>query len=414
MNFKHIWIVFKKEMKDTFRDKKSVITNILLPLILIPLMYFAMNLVIKSTTSDLENNMKIGIINDKNISISEEFTIKNIIGEDKIELLKFDNIDEANNSLMDGNINCLIIYENDFFTNISNGVSSGIKLKYNSTKNSSGMSMQMIKSKVMMLNSSLASQKLVELNVSPQILNLVTAIEEDAYIDLSSNGKSSNELLMMLIPMYLVTVVVTAGMPLAIDLFAGERERNTFEALLSTKANRLSILLGKYMSVLVFSVIAIFTSFVGLILGVALNPEMFSSGTESLGIIESLTSLNIPIGAFLLAMLSAITLAMVFGGIQIAVSTYAKTLKEAQTYLSYMMLPAMIPAFMTMFMGAGDMQFYMTFIPIFNTIASLKMVLGGVINYGFLITGVLTNIAFMCLVTFVVIKMFNNEKIVIK
>ncbi|MEG1705763.1 MAG: ABC transporter permease subunit [Clostridia bacterium] len=376
MNFKHIWIVFKKEMKDTFRDKKSVMTNILLPLVMIPLMYFAMNLMIKNTKKDVEENMKIGLINNQNISMSEEFTKKNIIGEDKIEVLKFENIEVANKSIMDGKVNCLVLYEDNFFDNLSKGITSGIKLKYNSTKNSSQTGMQMVKSKIMMLNSFLASQKLIELNISPEILSLISTNEEDAYIEVSSNGKSADNFLMMLIPMYLVTIVVTAGMPLAIDLFAGERERNTFEALLSTKANRLSILLGKYMSVLVFSIIAIITSFIGLILGVALNPEMFSNSVStSTGILQTLSSLNIPIGAFILALLSAVTLAMVFGGIQIAVSTYAKTLKEAQTYLSYMMLPAMIPAFMTMFMGAGDMQFYMTCIPIFNTIASLKMVL---------------------------------------
>ena len=82
-------------------------------------------------------------------------------------------------------------------------------------------------------------------------------------------------MLTMIIPMYLVIVIVTAGIPLAVDIIAGERERNTFEALFSTKADRLSILVGKYLSILIFSVIAVIMSFIGLILGIVLNPEMF-------------------------------------------------------------------------------------------------------------------------------------------
>lgn len=97
-----------------------------------------------------------------------------------------------------------------------------------------------------------------------------------------------------------------------------------------------------------------------------------------------------------------------------AISTYSRTVKEAQTYLSYMTFPAMILGFATMFMGAGDMQGYMEFIPIFNTIASLKMVLAGVIDYGFLITGVLTNVVFIVLVTLFIKRLFNNERVIIK
>ena len=96
-----------------------------------------------------------------------------------------------------------------------------------------------------------------------------------------------------------------------------------------------------------------------------------------------------------------------------AISTYSRTVKEAQTYLSYMTFPAMILGFATMFMGAGDMQGYMAFIPIFNTIASLKMVLAGVIDYGFLITGVLTNVVFIVLVTQMTSIIVNLELLLV-
>lgn len=414
MNFKHTWIVFKKEMTDTFRDKRSVLTNILLPLILIPALYFCMNLFIKGANKDVQENMSIALFSNEDYNKVEEFTKTNIVGQDKIEIKKFDTKEAANKALMDGEINCIIEYADNFIEQLNNGRVSNISIKYNSTKNSSQMGAQMLQAKVMSLNQVIAAGKLQELNISPEILNLVNVSIEDAYVDVSSSGQSANMMLLMIIPMYLGIIIVTAGTPMAIDLFAGERERNTFEALLSTKANRLSILTGKYAAVVVFSVLAIITSFIGLILGLVLNPEMFSSGTESVGIWASLASLNIPIGAMLLTLLSAITLAMAFAGIQIAISTYTKTLKEAQTYLSYMTFPAMIPALATMFMGAGDMQSYMSCIPIFNTICAIKMVLGGVIDYGFLIIGVIVNIVFVIAVTAVVIRMFNNEKIIIK
>ncbi len=408
MNFRHVLIVFLKEMKDTFRDKKSVMTNILLPLIMIPALYFFMNTVQNQTANKVKEDFKIGIVEDNNIVKAEKFTKEKIIKEDNIKIVKFKTLEEAKNSLKEGDLTCVINYHEEFFTSLEKGKTSKITILNDSTKSSSLMGTQMIQSKMLMLNNDIAKDKLVAQGISPEILNLVVSVEEDV-ADISKTTNAM-QVIILIVPMYLISVVVSAGMPLALDIFAGERERNTFEALLSTKANRLSILVGKYLAVVVFSILSILTSFVGLVLGIILNKSMF--GLEAGDSI--LQAFNMPVPAFLLALLASLTLAVVFGGILIAISTYARTVKEAQTYMSYVMLPSMIPAFATMMMQAGDVKLYMNFIPVLNTIASLKMVLGGVINYPYLIITVLTNILFGVIVTMFVIRMFNNEKIVIR
>ncbi|MCX8074519.1 MAG: ABC transporter permease [Clostridia bacterium] len=417
MNIKHILIVFKKEMKDCFRDKKSVISNILLPIFLIPIMYSIMNMVMTSTTKEIENNMKIGIVYTQNIEQAKSFTQNNIVATEKIDVLTYSNEQDATENLMNGNINCVIIYPQDFFENMQNSKISDIKLKFNSTKNSSQSAIQIISSKFAILNSNLAAGKLKELNIPTEILSLITIKTEDAHIvvDSGENKDAANGALIMILPMYLGIIIVTAGMPLALDLFAGERERNTFEALFSTKAKRLSILLGKYAAVLVFSIIAIFTSFIGLILGIVMNPEMFiADKSETLNITTILASLNMSLSTLILVLLSCITLAIVFGGIQIAISTYAKSLKGAQTYLSYITILAMIPSFASMMLGAGDMKMFMSFIPIFNTVSSLKMTLSGIVNNNFLFTSIAVNLVFSAIVSYIVIKMFKNEKIIVR
>lgn len=271
-----------------------------------------------------------------------------------------------------------------------------------------------IKSKIKEINNILAEEKLNELNIPKDVLELVDIGQIDISTEISDTGRSVNQFLIMLLPTYLVTIIVTAGTPIAIDIVAGERERNTFEALLSTRANRLSILIGKFMAVLAFALIATFMAFIGLVLGIVLNPEIIALVGQILGISTIITPIYIPILALILLILSIITLTILFAGIQIAISTWSKTLKEAQTYLSYLMFPATVPAFITIFMGASDMQLYMAFIPVFNTIASFKMIISGVIDYGFLIAGVLSNIVFIFAIMYGIIKLFNNENAVIK
>lgn len=411
MNLKHVMIVLKKELKDSFRDKKSVLTNILLPLILIPLMYYFMNMGIKSMTSQAEEDLTIGVISN-DINTANEFVKQNIIGEDNINIVNVTQ-SEVNQKLENGDISCALVFSDNFFEKLNNDENVEVELKYNSLKNSSSLGMQRLNSKIMALNQILATSKLQSMNISPDILNLITPTTNDISKELN-DGKTSNDMLTMIIPMYLVIVIVTAGIPLAVDIIAGERERNTFEALFSTKADRLSILVGKYLSILIFSVIAVIMSFIGLILGIVLNPEMFSTAGADMSLTTMLQALNMPIGAMLLILLASITLAAAFAGIQIAISTMAKTVKEAQTYLSYLTFPAMILGFSTMFMGAMDINRYMSFIPVFNTIAAIKMVLSGIIDYYFLTITVVVNVLFIIVVLIFIVNLFKKEKTIIK
>lgn len=99
MNLKHILIVFKKEMKDAFRDKKSVLTNIFLPLILIPLVYYFMNMAMSGVSKDVEENMKIAVISSEDQIKAEEFTKQNIIGENNIQIVSVESEQKGKRSI---------------------------------------------------------------------------------------------------------------------------------------------------------------------------------------------------------------------------------------------------------------------------------------------------------------------------
>lgn len=140
MNLKHIMIVFKKEMQDSFRDKRSVLTNILLPLILIPLMYYFMSLGMQGASKNIEQNMKITILSNQ-LEQAEEFTKQNIVGEDNIEIVNSKDQETAKQRLEEGEIHCIITYPDDFFTNLEEGNRSQIGVTYNGLKNSSSLGM---------------------------------------------------------------------------------------------------------------------------------------------------------------------------------------------------------------------------------------------------------------------------------
>ena len=118
--------------------------------------------------------------------------------------------------------------------------------------------------------------------------------------------------------------------------------------------------------------------------------------------------------AVIMALAITIALGMTFSGIQIALSAFAKSYKEAQTYMSFLMLAAMIPGYATIFLQPGDMQGYMFVLPVLNTIAAFKMILGGLVNYTYLLLALVTSVVFVSITLWLAATLFKKEKILFR
>jgi ABC-type Na+ efflux pump, permease component len=207
------------------------------------------------------------------------------------------------------------------------------------------------------------------------------------------------------LPLMVSLLVAIGGIPAATDLVAGEKERNTFEPLLTTKPDRASLLFGKYLTVTLFSLVSVAAIVIGMGLGYAINPNSLSMGTG-----EQIGGFSVdPLAAFL-SIIITIALGFTFSGIQIAISTYAKSFREAQTYLSFLIFAAMIPGYATMFMQPNDLQTIMFVLPVMNTIAAFKMLLGGLINYMNLVLALVTSVFYVGATLWLSTRLFKKEK----
>jgi sodium transport system permease protein len=129
---------------------------------------------------------------------------------------------------------------------------------------------------------------------------------------------------------------------------------------------------------------------------------------------QNISGFFVPIPALILAILLAMALGMTFAGIQIALSTYAKSFKEAQVYLSFLMIAAMIPSYANFFTQPADIPFYYYFIPVINTVSAFKVVLGGTINYLHLLIAFLSSVVHVIIALGIAVSMFNREKVLFR
>lgn len=399
MKLKYVWIVFKKEVKDIIRDKKTVITSIVVPMLLIPLLNIIMGGGAESLQKGINENVTIALSENSNtpetVKLVEERIIKT---NPNIKLVKADNPVEA---VKKEEVRVVLDFEKGYAAKLEAGKPFEIKIIYDKSKTKSDGAFGIVSDAVRSFNASVVEERITALGLSKDILEPAKIVGDNV----ADEKQSSNMMLLMILPLMVSILVAVGGIPAATDLVAGEKERNTFEPLLTTRPDRASLLMGKYLTVTLFSIVSVIAIVAGMTIGYAVRPNSLTMGTG-----EQIGGFNVDPLAAILAIIITIALGMTFSGIQIAISTYAKSFREAQTYMSFLIFAAMIPGYATMFMQPTDLQTVMFILPVMNTIAAFKMLLGGVISYMNLVLALVSSVIYVGLTLWLSTKLFNKEK----
>jgi sodium transport system permease protein len=169
--------------------------------------------------------------------------------------------------------------------------------------------------------------RLIARGVSPQIAAPVL-VEE---LDLATPEKQAANALGML-PLFLLMTVFVGGMHLAIDSTAGERERGSLEPLLLNPVTRTAIVAGKWVAAVLMTLLAVVVSLSGFLVALSRVPLQDLGVKVHLGPVEVATLLGILVPLMLAA-----------AGLQMLLATFARTFKEAQTYVSLLTFIPMLP-----------------------------------------------------------------------
>ena len=403
MKLKHIWIVFKKEVRDLSRDKRTIVTSILLPMLLIPLINIVMGGGIQKFERDINENVSIALSQPSDTTDVRELLKERILSVNPN--LKLVESEDPDADLLNGTVRCVIDFESSYKEKMDQAIPFKITLRYDESKTKSQTSVDIVSNAISKFETALVAERMAALGLSEEFLHPVV-IERS---NMAPNQQGSNMMLQMMLPLMIGMLVSVGGIPAATDLVAGEKERNTFEPLLTTLPDRGSLLAGKYLTVTLFSFVSVIAILLGLVFGYMVNPNSLTMGVDT-----QITGFEIQPLALFLAMIITIALGMTFSGIQIAISTFAKSYKEAQTYLSFLMLGAMVPGYATMFLQPSDLSPVMFAVPVLNTISAFKMILGGAINYGYLLIALISSAVFVVLTLWLAASLFKKEKILFR
>ena len=375
----NLWNILKKELRELFRDKKSLAMMLVIP-IFIPLLVIGMSALFEAQVSkDISEYNKIGFayeMTEEEKSIAKEMNIEIVNGNEEELKQKYDN----------GEINLYVTKQNSKYIINTDGSD-------NSTFASSLMETYFNTYKQYLQQSYLQ-----ENNINPnEVLNIITVeenvLEQDNYF--ADYIKNYAFLFIMM------AITVSATYP-ATDTTAGERERGTLETLLTFPIKSKDIIVGKFLGVTVSSIITGIISLALAIISLILTKNMFS-------IYEGIDIMYSPI-TILFAVIVIIAYSFFISGLCIAIASTSKTFKEAQSALTPLTFISFFPGMIAFMMGITTTPI-LSIVPFLNFTLIFTDINNGTINLLNIGLMAISTIIYISLVFTHIIKQYKSEKV---
>ena len=207
----------------------------------------------------------------------------------------------------------------------------------------------------------------------------------------------------------LLLLMFMGGMYPVIDMTAGEKERRTMEALLASPASRLEIVLGKNFAAMT----AIFITAILTLASLVYSLKGTGLGSKSPEMRELLQTIPLDAHAVTMIAVTLAPLAMFAASLMIAIALFARSFKEGQSYLTPLAMTVIFPALLGGMSGM-EMSPVLCLIPIFNASQMIRgIMLGDATNLNFAITTV-ANLVYAGIAFWIATRTFENENVLFR
>ena len=409
MNHKKIRKIYFKELLEVYRDKRTLFSTILLPLILYPVLFIGVSSLMTRQTQKMEDETKvIALENFETYANSENEELKyvveniqqNLTSDDKIKI--FNGETEIDSLLKDGIIHAIVRLDSISFEQPQTYY---FEYKYDGSSDKSSLALKEVKDLIGSFEKNLIRVRLSKITDLANDDAFLNPLSQEAKM---TNVASSQQMLGMIVgrvlPYLLIMLLISGGAVVATDLVAGEKERKTLETLLVSSVSRNEIVMGKFLTIVTASLVNVVINMISMYFSFKLMIGQTGS---------SMVGANIPLSSFVWVLLSLLPLVCLISALLLIISTYSRNMKEARSYESPLIMVAMMLAMVSMFPGF-EMNKGLALIPIVNISLLFKeIMLSGVnlVNFGYTVgsTIILSIVAII-----MTVKVFASEKVLFR
>ncbi|PJZ01613.1 ABC transporter permease [Bacillus vallismortis] len=344
--------IYKKEMIDALRDRKTILLTILVPMItMLGLVFFY-----ESILSDKGEQYTLAVGHSLPSALESKL---NAINE--ISVKTFTNPEEA---VDDGKADVYLNVPKEFDSYVNSMIPFKIEVYGNSIDQGP---MQLVQSALDQYKNEIVQERLTNKHIDQSVIQPFTIQQKEA----DEEKGASAIMISAILPMLILTSIVSGAMPIALDIMAGEKDRKSIEALLLTPVSRNKMLVGKWLAVSTFGVVSGVLALVFFILSTVLFTEnlrtAFQMG-DHMWVVLGASALIIVLSALLIS------------AMELFISIVSSSVKEAQSYTSFIVFLPMFPMFFIFSKAPNQFDLSYFVIPFLNLHALFKQLLFGVID----------------------------------
>ena len=371
--------ILKKELRELFRDKKSLAMMLIIP-IFIPLIMIGMSALFEmQVNKDVEEFNKIGFaytLNEAETSLAEQMNIEIATGTEEEVKQKYDA----------GEINLYVTKnDNNYIINTDGSDSSSF---------ASGLMEEYFNAYKQILQREYLQENGIE---TEEVLDIITVSENVLEQDNYFGNYIKNYAFLFII----MAITVSATYP-ATDTTAGEKERGTLETLLTFPIKSKDIIIGKFLAVSLSSIVTGLISFVLAIVALFISKDMFSI-YEGVDIMYSVSSI-------VFGIIVIIAYSIFVSGLCISIASTSKTFKEAQSALTPLTFISFFPSFVVFMVGLKTTP-VLSIIPFLNYTMIFTDIASGNIDLLNIALMAISTIIYITIIFTYIIKQYKSEKV---
>lgn len=316
--------VWRKELTENFRDRRTLISALLFGPLFGPFMFAVLiGLLLDKTITESDQKIELAVAGSTYAPNLVRFLEDHDVAVTRVEL----DLERARTSIRNSTHQLVLLIPQAYPERLQEGLPAPLKLVSDASDNQTGKYTGRVRHLLGAYGSQLGSLRLLARGVSPDVMQPIVVDDIDV-----STPAGRALLVLGMMTYFILFAMLMGGLYLAIDATAGERERGSLEPLLTVPVPRQTLIYGKVLAACCYMLISLAVTLIAFKMGLALVP------LEALGMTANFDSV-VALKVFLVAA----PFVLLGAALMTVVASFTHSYREAQSYLTVVLLVPTLP-----------------------------------------------------------------------
>jgi sodium transport system permease protein len=401
VSWRNVGVVYRKELTDSLRDRRTVVSMIVVPLVLMPLFTMVVGAISAAVLGTAMREAPAVMLLGGEDSPAVAAALR-----ERPDLRVVPAQGDYADRIVDRRIRAAVEIPRDFDAALARGDVPTVRIYMYEGELRSGIAADRLQRFFDDLRDRTVRDRLAARQLPVAIVQPFRVEQTNV----APPQKVGGQLLGGLVPYFVILLSLTGAMYPAMDLTVGEKERGTIETILCSPVSRAHLVLGKFFMVLTASLATAALSMVSLTATLAIGRSLLAGTGEANDV-----AMQFAMGpkVVVLLFLMIVPLAVLFSATLMAIALFAKSYKEAQSYISPLTLVVVLPAVVSLLPGV-ELNAALALVPVLSTSLVSKEIVAGTYPWGYIALIFVSSCAYAAAALSIAIKLFQRESVLFR